>query len=683
MFRTPRKTGRLVAMAAGLFLAAPVVAGEVVLTSRDGGTRILAEILSFDDEKIRVRSKFGEYVFDRANVDCEGPGCPPPPSAVKPALSSDTEVTLTTKVGAVEITGELIDFDGTEFVVFTPTGEYRMRADRVSCSGAGCPESARSAPESGVVVAANQRRQPDLAAAPTVTLTTNVGAIEITGKLLEFTGTEYVLFTPTGEYRMQSAAVSCSGAACPDAAPRSSGVVVAARGTAPDVVAFDPARADMRIASADAVGLGLLPSLWRGYADSLGLEHELVRISDTESLGRFIDGTGKPLAVHFAEGADPRRPFEALIEKTAEFGMASRPPDASEAAVLRAVGAGDLMRPENNTVIAVESIAMIVHPTNPVDALSIEQIAGIYRGEITNWSQVGGADAPILVLSRNDDSGTREVFDDVIAGGATLLEGPRTVYPGGGNNGMRNAVLSSPNSIGYVAFAAAEGVKRLNLAGSCGLVSAAVPFSVKTEEYPLVRRHYLFSRSDNLTAEAMKFADYARSPASEAAIAASNLVNFAIEVQPEIVAVDRFEAIQNASYGFAERRVAASLASDLLSWKRLSTTIRFATGSSTLGEKEIADVERLIAYLRLQPEGTEVAVVGFADSVGGFDANLRLSGARATLVASAIDQQGGRALNSIRFSTKAFGELAPAACNTDENGRRINRRVEIWIRRPR
>ena len=644
-----------------------------------------AEVLSFDDETIRVLSTFGEYTFDRTEVDCEGPGCPPPPSVVKTALASDAEnaeVTLTTKVGAVEISGALIDFDGTEYVVLTPTGEYRMRADRVTCSGAACPESAELTPEAGAAVAADQRPQPDLATAPTVTLITNVGAIEITGKLLEFTGKEYVLFTPTGEYRMQSAAVSCSGAACPDAAPRSSGVVVAARGTAPDVVAFDPARADMRIASADAVGLGLLPSLWRGYAESLGLEHEMVQISDSESVGRFVDSTGKPRAIHFAKGADPTRPFDALIEKTAEFGMASRPPNASEAAVLRAVGAGDLMRPENNTVIAVESIAMIVHPTNPVDALSIEQIAGIYRGEITNWAQVGGADAPIVVLSRNDRSGTREVFDDVIAGGGTLLEGPGTVYPGGGNNGMRNAVLASPNSIGYVAFAAADGVKRLNLAGSCGLVSAAVPFSVKTEEYPLVRRHYLFSRSDNLTTEAMRFVDYARSPASEAAIAASELVNFALEVEPKSVALDRYEAVQSQSYGYAERKVAARLAADLLTWQRLSTTIRFATGSSALGEKEIADIERLIAYLRLQPRGTRVAIVGFADSVGGFAPNLRLSGARAALVARAIDEQGGQALSGIGFSTKAFGELAPAACNTDENGRRINRRVEIWIRRP-
>ena len=111
---------------------------------------------------------------------------------------------------------------------------------------------------------------------------------------------------------------------------------------------------------------------------------------------------------------------------------------------------------------------------------------------------------------------TIRALDDVLADGSRLLEGPATVYPGGGNSGMRQAVLSSPNSIGYVAFASADGVKRLNLAGSCGLVSAAIPFSVKTEEYPLVRRHYLFSRSDNPTPEERSFIDYMRSPASEA-----------------------------------------------------------------------------------------------------------------------------------------------------------------------
>ena len=694
MLTKSQKTALLSTVFSGILLGSPAVAGEAHLTSRDGNVRIQVEVLGFDDEMIRVQSKVGEFVFARAEVDCEGDGCPPSMPATTPEPSTGSDVTLTTKVGSVEISGELVGFTGTEYVVLTATGEYRMRVEAVTCSGAACPASESSTANGvgRVAAAADQarapgtatngvRRQANLAAAPTVTLTTNVGGVEITGKLLEFTGKEYVLFTPTGEYRLQSTTVSCSGAGCPDATSVTSGVAMVANKPAPAPVEFNPAKANMRIASADAVGLGLLPSLWRGYADWLGMEHDLVRLSDAEVLGRFVDGTGDPNRTHYALGTDPKRPFAALIDKTAEFGMASRPPNADEAAALRATGAGDLMSPENNTVIAVESIAMIVHPGNPVGALSLDQIARIYRGEITNWADVGGANAPIVVMSRNDESGTREIFDHVVGDGLALLDGPRTVYPEGGSNGMREAVLASPNAIGYVPFASAEGVKRLNLSSSCGLVAAALPFSVKTEEYPLVRRHYLFSRSDNLTPEAKKFIDYTRSPVSEAAIAASDLVNFTLELQPQHVAQDRHDAVENAFYPYSERRVARDLADDLRTWERLSTTLRFATGSSILGEKELADIKRLIAYLRLQAPGTEVAVVGFADSMGGFPANLRLSAARASLVADAIDAAGGRALDGIKFTKKAYGELAPVACNDDESGRSINRRVEIWIRR--
>ncbi len=695
----------------------------VTLTTYVGSVEITGELLRFTGSEYVVLTPTGEFRLKADTVKCSGAGCSAPVTtetaalvepvqqAAQPEPTEKPMVALTTNVGAIEIAGELLDFTGTEYIVLTPTGEYRLKADTVTCSGNACPAvstqtaTAQTAPTQTpttqtatktpnvqstdqpaaetTVAAAEQRPQQDLSTAPTVTLTTNVGAIEITGKLLEYTGTEYVLFTPTGEYRLQAATVSCSGAACAPSEATPASVAVVEQEVAPEFEEFDPARADVRISGADAVGVGLLPSFWRGYADQRGFEQELVQLSDTKSLSRFIGGSGQAKELHYLEALNSARPFDALIDKSAEFGMASRVPNPREAAALRSAGAGDVMSPENNTVVAVESVAMIVHPSNPVNALSLDQIARIYRGEISNWAEVGGANAPILVLSRNDDSGTRDVFDQVVANGGRLREGPLTVYVRGGSSGMQNAVLASSNAIGYVAFAAAKEAKQLNISGSCGLTSVATPFSVKTEEYPLVRRHYLFSRADNMTSEAQSFLEYMRSPASEGSVAASDLVNFALEIEPEDVAQSRYSAVQNVRYNSEERGLARILENDLRTWNRLSTTFRFATGSSRLGTKELADIQRLTAYFGQQAAGTEIAVVGFADSVGDFTANLRLSNVRASLVASAIEAEGSQALNGIRLTTKAFSELAPAACNTDENGRRINRRVEIWIRSPR
>jgi phosphate transport system substrate-binding protein len=122
---------------------------------------------------------------------------------------------------------------------------------------------------------------------------------------------------------------------------------------------------------------------------------------------------------------------------------------------------------------------------------------------------------------------------------------------------------------------------------------------------------------------------------------------------------------------------------DMLQWDRLSTTLRFNSGSSTLSQKAINDVERMISYLEGLPLGTEVSVVGFTDSDGAFEANRALSIKRAESASQSVQSLGEGRLNNITFVSKGFGELSPAACNTNAQGKGTNRRVEMWIRSPK
>lgn len=100
---------------------------------------------------------------------------------------------------------------------------------------------------------------------------------------------------------------------------------------------------------------------------------------------------------------------------------------------------------------AYDGIAIAVNPANPVEDISMENLVKIYSGEITNWSQVGGNDAAIVVVSREGASGTRGAFEELIkledAGG--LLE-DATVLEGNGN--VQQAVAGNENAIGYVSF---------------------------------------------------------------------------------------------------------------------------------------------------------------------------------------------------------------------------------------
>jgi len=119
---------------------------------------------------------------------------------------------------------------------------------------------------------------------------------------------------------------------------------------------------------------------------------------------------------------------------------------------------------------------------------------------------------------------------------------------------------------------------------------------------------------------------------------------------------------------------------DMVKYDRLSTTFRFRTGSSVLDPRGRSNLERLTDYLEAQPEGTEVQFVGFTDDVGAFESNRVLSVGRADQVLAEMRGFAGDRLNGIEMTSRGFGEIAPSACNTSENERHINRRVEVWIK---
>ncbi|MEO1306559.1 MAG: OmpA family protein, partial [Pseudomonadota bacterium] len=128
-----------------------------------------------------------------------------------------------------------------------------------------------------------------------------------------------------------------------------------------------------------------------------------------------------------------------------------------------------------------------------------------------------------------------------------------------------------------------------------------------------------------------------------------------------------------------ETLVARAMLAEMEEYDRLSTTFRFRTGSTSLDERGLLDMQRLTRFLETKAEGTRVNVVGFTDDVGSFDSNLALSMGRADQALRELQSYAGDRLNHIEISTSGFGELSPAACNTADSGRAINRRVEVWI----
>ncbi len=137
----------------------------------------------------------------------------------------------------------------------------------------------------------------------------------------------------------------------------------------------------------------------------------------------------------------------ALINGTVDIANASRQMKPEE---IEAAGANGISPVE--FVVARDAIAVVVHPSNPVDALTFQQISDIYTGKITNWQEVGGEDRPIVLLSRESNSGTYVYFlENVVRMGDErndLLFSPGTLLMPS-SEGITSEVSQNPNAIGY------------------------------------------------------------------------------------------------------------------------------------------------------------------------------------------------------------------------------------------
>lgn len=173
--------------------------------------------------------------------------------------------------------------------------------------------------------------------------------------------------------------------------------------------------------------------------------------------------------------------IKALIDGTTDIADASRFIKPEE--VKRAVDNGHYPVPFG---VALDSIVPVVHPSNSVSDLSIDQLKAIYQGKIRNWKELGGPDRPVVVISRDTSSGTYEVWEEKVLGGARVT--PRAQLLAS-NGAVAQAVASNKNGIGYV------GIGYLNKDLKAVNVNGVTPTKETTAsgEYPVSRTLFMFT----------------------------------------------------------------------------------------------------------------------------------------------------------------------------------------------
>ena len=138
----------------------------------------------------------------------------------------------------------------------------------------------------------------------------------------------------------------------------------------------------------------------------------------------------------YVQGGGSSAGITAAENETANLGMSSR----------------DLKEEEEwlwSLEIAKDGLALIIHPDNKVNQLSLNEVLAIYTGKITNWSQVGGADHTIHVITREEGSGTRSAFESLVMGEAEI--DPKSIVQAS-NGAVKQLVADDPNSIGFISL---------------------------------------------------------------------------------------------------------------------------------------------------------------------------------------------------------------------------------------
>ena len=178
------------------------------------------------------------------------------------------------------------------------------------------------------------------------------------------------------------------------------------------------------------------------------------------------------------------------IDGVSEIGMASRDlKDEEKSAGLQ------------ETKIAIDGIAVITNKNNPVKNLTTDQVKDIYTGKITNWKEVGGNDADIVVVSREDGSGTRDGFQEIVGFESGDLTSNAQISDGSGN--IKTTVQGNENAIGYISFGYLDdSINSVKIGGV-----EPKEENVYNKKYPISRPFLLVTKGD-ATGDAKSFIDY-------------------------------------------------------------------------------------------------------------------------------------------------------------------------------
>lgn len=172
----------------------------------------------------------------------------------------------------------------------------------------------------------------------------------------------------------------------------------------------------------------------------------------------------------------------------------------------------------NEVVIAYDGIVVVTHPINGIKDLTLEQVRGIFTGEVTNWKELGGEDMEIVVVSREDGSGSRDAFQEIV--GFSSGELVRSAIIASGNGNIKTTVATNKHAVGFISFEYIEdSISTIDINGV-----EATADNVLQQKYQLSRPLLFVNKTGNLTEAGQQFIDYILSPDGQAVVAETGAI---------------------------------------------------------------------------------------------------------------------------------------------------------------
>ena len=413
----------------------------------------------------------------------------------------------------------------------------------------------------------------------------------------------------------------------------------------------------LRIQGSNTIGAALGPALVEGLMREQGLIKVHREMPGTTNELRIAGETaqGRRVVVDIAAHGSSTG-FTALQAGTADLAASSRPIKDGEVSNLRSLG--DLKSPVAEQVIAIDGLAIILHPHNPLTQLNTDQLARIFSGEAKSWEDVGGVGGTIHLYARDDQSGTYDTFKElVLSGRGKALSATAKRFES--SEQLSDAVSQDPQAIGFIGLPYVREAKAVAIAD--GPSQAMLPLNslVATEDYPLSRRLFFYLPPNGKNPWADALVAYTQSSQGQAIVAANGFIAQTVQamaVTPNALMPEGYQALSRHA-------------------QRLTVNFRFEEGSAMLDNKARQDLSRVLDYIKQRDKtNRQVTLVGFGDAKTDPARADLLSKLRAMAVRRELVKRG-----VVFREIRGFGAEMPVAANSADEGRIKNRRVEVWV----